>query len=353
MAEVGASDLHLQVGSRPTLRIHGVLRGIESPALTGEDVSGFLKDMTSEEQRARYRREQGLDFSYAVADTARFRVGAFLEKNQPALAVRMIPPKVPTLEQLNLPFVLREIAQIERGLVLVTGTTGSGKSSTLAAMIDYINHNQKKRIITVEDPIEYVHVSDQSLIAQRELGVDAGSFLGSLRQALREDPDAILLGEMRDPETVLTALQAADTGHAVFSTLHTTNATQTIQRLITMFPPDTRELLLHDLAGNLEAVISQRLARTADGKGRVPVLEILRGTSMSRKLIIEGRANSLSQIIAGRENGQQLFDQHLVDLYKAGTIGGTESMRLATNPEAVLMAKRGIMGQGLKGGLVR
>ncbi|MGB7161080.1 MAG: PilT/PilU family type 4a pilus ATPase [Tepidisphaeraceae bacterium] len=355
MAELGASDLHLQVGSPPMFRVQGELRqvDVDGTPLTASVVRDLISQITTDPQRERLESQRGVDFAHVVPNVARFRVSAYYERGQLAAAFRLVPARVPTLDELNLPWVLREIALVERGLVLVTGTTGSGKSSTLAAMIDHVNRSKKKRVITIEDPIEYVHASNQSLVAQREVGADAEGFLLSLRQALRQDPDLILLGELRDKETAITALQAADTGHAVFSTLHTTNASQTVQRLITMFPNDMRQLLLEDLAANLEAVISQRLARTVDGKARVPVLEVLRGTPMIKKLIADDRLHELSQVIAGKEQGMQLFDQHLVELYKADFITGTEAMRLANNPEAVLMAKRGISSADLRGGLLK
>ena len=220
-------------------------------------------------------------------------------------------------------------------------------------MIDHLNNTRRNRIITLEDPIEFMHTSNKSLIAQREIGSDATGFGPALRVALRQDPDVILVGELRDLETMRIAIQAADTGHLVFSTVHTTTAAQTVQRLIAMFPAAERELLLMQLASNLEAVISQRLARTIDGKSRLPVLEILRDSPVTRKLIAEGRTDSLPQAIANRENGMQLFDQHLGDLYKADLIKGREAMRLATNPEAVSLAMRGISTADTGAGLVR
>jgi twitching motility protein PilT len=235
---------------------------------------------------------------------------------------------------------------------LVTGTTGSGKSTTLAAMIDFLNRTKRLRIVTIEDPIEFVHTSQKSLIAQREIGRDTPSFSESLRRVLRQDPDVILVGELRDVETMRTAMQAADTGHLVFSTVHTTNAALTVQRLIALFPPDERELLLLQLSTNLSAVISQRLAKRKSG-GRIPVVEILRDTPVVRKAILDNRISSLSQAIANRDSGMQLFDQHLAELYNRGEITGTEALRLASNPEAVALAMKGISIGDTKGGLVR
>ena len=266
--------------------------------------------------------------------------------------LRQIPLQIPPLDELNLPKAIEEISYSERGLVVVTGTTGSGKSTTLAAMIDRLNRTRRLRIITIEDPIEFVHQSDHSLIAQRELGADAIGFDDALRSALRQDPDVILVGELRDLETMRTALRAADTGHLVFSTMHTTNAAQTVQRMIAMFPEDERELILMQLATNLEAVICQRLARAVE-KGRIPVVEIMRDTVLVRKLIEEGRISSLSQAIANGDQGMQLFDQHLARLYNENKISGTEALRHSTNPEAVGMAMRGISSESTSAGLVR
>ena len=360
-----ASDLHLQAGSPPRVRIHGKMSPLKMDAMTSEDVKIFVEQITDEQARAAIDKNHNADFTYVLplgahvarmsawpgADVGRFRVNVFRERGSLSVAMRCIPDVVPSIEALNLPSVVQEIAQIERGLVLVTGTTGSGKSSTLAAMMDYVNHHRYCRIITVEDPVEFIHQSDKSLVAQREVGTDASGFLPSLREAMRQDPDVILVGELRDLETMTTALQAADTGHAVYSTVHTTTASQTVQRLIALFPANERELLLTQLASNLEAVISQRLARTVDGDGRVPVLEILRNTPVVKKLILEGKIDTLPQAVGNRESGMQLFDQHLCELYEAKIIRGTEAMRLATNPEAVSLSMRGFSTAG--GGLVR
>ena len=348
-----ASDLHLQVGSPPVARVHGVLSPLQMDPLTAADLQATVEAVTPESMRQRLERESAADFAHRFADVARFRVNVFRERGHLAVVFRLIPLAIPSLEQLSLPSVVQEIAQAERGLVLVTGTTGSGKSTTLAAMVDLINHTQRKRVITVEDPIEYLHCSDRSLIAQRELGIDADGFLSALRVALRQDPDVILVGELRDLETMRTAIQAADTGHLVFSTVHASGAAQTVQRLIAQFPAEERELLLMQLSTNLEAVISQRLARTVDGKGRLPVVELLRDTPVVRKLIAENRPEALPQAMANRDSGMQLFDQHLSEMYLANLIKGREALRLATNPEAVSLAMKRISTADTAGGLVR
>jgi twitching motility protein PilT len=243
---------------------------------------------------------------------------------------------------LQLPPVVNDIALSQRGLTLVTGTTGSGKSTTLATMIDHINTHLRAKIITIEDPIEYIHGNKKSLVCQLELGNDTPSYDQALRQALRQDPDVILVGELRDVETLRTALRAADTGHQVFSTLHSANAPQTIERIIAMFPPNEHKLLLSQLAGAVEAIISQRLLTTREGKRR-PALEILRGSAVTQKFIVENRLSELSDYIAGGESGMQSFDQHLLALYRKNLISGTDALHYATNPGALSMALNGVV----------
>lgn len=347
-----ASDLHLQADSPPTVRVDGVLHPLRLPVLTGEVVDELLAQAISEDQLARLEQTRSLDTSMRRGALGLFRIALFYEKGRKAAAFRAIPNEPPTVEGLNLPPVVSEIARLHRGLVLVTGTTGSGKSSTLAAMIRQQNETHAHRIITIEDPIEFVHTSRRSLVAQREVGSDASGFLTSLREAVRQDPDVILVGELRDPETLSTALQAADTGHLVFSSVHTTTASQTIQRLVALFPRDERDMLLAQLANNLQAVISQRLARRAHEAGRLPVVEILRTTPLVRKLIVENKVTSLAQVIGNREHGMQSFDQHLTDLFRAGKIDAHQAEELATHPEVVQLARRGVTGGDLAGGLV-
>ncbi|MEO0964878.1 MAG: PilT/PilU family type 4a pilus ATPase [Planctomycetota bacterium] len=353
MAQHGASDLHVQAGTPPAMRINGNLHPVKTDPLTGEDVAGFMNQIANDVQRGELEDNRAADFAYRIEGVARFRVAAFYEREAVSIVFRRITEQPPKFEDLSLPPVIEEIAQAERGLVVVTGTTGSGKSTTLAAMIDWINRHRAQRIITIEDPIEYVHTSAKSLVAQREVGVDTTGFLHSLREALRQDPDVLLIGELRDQETMATAMQAADTGHLVLATIHTTNAMQTIQRIIALFPANERELMLMQLATNLEAIISQRLARVPDGKGRVPVVEVLRGVPITKKVILEGEMTKLTSVIASREMGMQLFDQHLIELYQDKKISGTEALRLASNPEAVKLSRTGIKNADLAGGLVR
>ncbi|MGD0516543.1 MAG: PilT/PilU family type 4a pilus ATPase [Thermoguttaceae bacterium] len=350
--QFNASDLHIQVGSQPMVRVDGVMLAMDLPAVSPEEIQQLVAQVAEKPQMERIENERSCDFSYFIPEVARFRINIFYEQGRLCLVARAIPLKIKPFEELFLPPVIQEIAEEPRGLVLVTGTTGSGKSTTLAAIIDYLNRNHRLRIITIEDPIEFVHTSQKSLIAQREIGRDSPSFTESLRRALRQDPDVILVGELRDLETMRIALQAADTGHLVFSTVHTTNAALTLQRLIAMFPANERELLLTQLSTNLSAVISQRLAKHKT-KGRIPVVEIMRNTPVIRKAILEARVSSLPQAIANRDNDMQLFDQHLADLYHSGEISGTEALRLATNPDAVALAMKGITTLDTGAGLVR
>jgi twitching motility protein PilT len=349
--QFGASDLHIQVGSPPIVRVHGTMTAMNLPAVSPEEIRQLVAQVAEKPELERIEAERSGDFSYLIPEVARFRINVFYEQGRLCLVARAIPLTIKPFEDLFLPPVIQEISEEPRGLVLVTGTTGSGKSTTLAAIIDYLNRKHRLRIITIEDPIEFVHTSQKSLIAQREIGRDSPSFAESLRRALRQDPDVILVGELRDLETMRVAIQAADTGHLVFSTVHTTNASLTVQRLIAMFPVDERELLLTQLSTNLSAVISQRLAKRKS-EGRIPVLEVMRDTPIVRKLILESRVSNLTQAIASRDSGMQLFDQHLAELHKAGEISGTEALRLATNPDAVALAMRGITSSDTSTGLV-
>jgi twitching motility protein PilT len=341
--EQGASDLHLQTGATPLLRINGLIRALESPPVENQELRQFILSLkhglsADKLDEALY---SGFDFSYFIPNVARFRCNIYSQMASPALVMRVIKLKVRTLEELNLPPVLRDIALAMRGLTLVTGTTGSGKSTTLAAMVDLINTSYRCKIITIEDPVEYVHENKKAMISQLELGQDTPSFEQGLRQALREDPDVILVGELRDSESMRMALRAADTGHQVFSTVHSTNAPQTIERILALIPPEERSIATSQLASSLLAVISQRLAVTREG-GRHAAMEILRGGPVTSKYITENRLGELYDYMSTREGGMQKFDQHLLDLYHQKIISGTEALRLASNPEAVALGMRGI-----------
>jgi twitching motility protein PilT len=311
--------------------------------LTDEEIRRFITDIAPKRFKDSIdeRLISGLDFSYAAPQLARFRCSAYQNLGQAGMTMRIIRGRIPSLPELHLPEVVHDIALSGRGLTLVTGTTGSGKSTTLAAMIDLINTNHARKIITIEDPVEYLQVPKQSLIAQLEVGSDTTSFEQALRQALRQDPDLVLVGELRDMDTLRVALRAADTGHQVFSTVHSASAPQTIERIIAMFPPSEHKLLLTQLAGNLEAIISQRLLVCRDGSQR-PAVEILRGGPVPTKYILEGRALELGDYIKSAGNGQQTFDQHLLMLHRQELISNSEALHHATNREALSMALRGI-----------
>jgi twitching motility protein PilT len=338
-----ASDIHVQAGLKPIFRIGGIIRAADVPALNDEQVRAFIASIAPKRFRDQIddRIIAGLDFSYAAPGISRFRCSAYQHLNQSGMAMRVIRDKIPSIGELHLPPIITEIAQSHRGLTLVTGTTGSGKSTTLAAMIDLINTHHPSKIITIEDPVEYMHAPKQALIAQLEVGTDTPSFEQALRQSLRQDPDVVLVGELRDMDTLRIALRAADTGHQVFSTVHSASAPQTIERIIAMFPPSEHKLLLTQLAGNLEAIISQRLVKCRDGSRR-PAVEILRGGPVPTKYILEGRALELGDYIKNAGNGQQTFDQDLLALHRQELISTSEALLNATNREALTMALRGI-----------
>lgn len=338
-----ASDVHIQAELPPMLRMGGILRQINQPPVTDEQIRNFITSIAPKrfQQNVEDRIIAGLDFSYAMPGSSRFRCSAYQELGRAGIAMRVIRNRILSVAELHLPEVVNEIALSERGLVLVTGTTGSGKSTTLAAMIDLINQTHASKIITIEDPVEYLHVPKKSLIAQLEVGSDTTSFEQALRQALRQDPDVVLVGELRDMDTLRIALRAADTGHQVFSTVHSASAPQTIERIIAMFPPAEHKLLLTQLANNLQAIISQRLVICTDHSRR-PAVEILRGGPVPTKFILEGRALELADYMKSAGNGQQTFDQDLVALNRAQLITAPEALRHATNPEALTMALRGI-----------
>jgi twitching motility protein PilT len=291
--ESGGSDLHISAGEPPVIRIHGEMTKVDLPALDKEDVHNMIYDILSDFQRKVFEEHLELDFSFGLGDLARFRVNVFKQHRGESAVFRTIPNKIPTFDQLSLPRVFKDIAGLEKGLVLVTGPTGSGKSTTLAAIIDYINDTVKEHILTIEDPIEFLHLSKKCLLNQRELGPHTKSFANALRSALREDPDVILVGEMRDLETIQLALTAAETGHLVFATLHTSSAPDTVDRVIDVFPAGQQNQVRSMLSGSLQAVISQALFKRRDGKGRVAGFEVMIATPAIRNLI---RENKIAQI---------------------------------------------------------
>ena len=331
-----ASDLHLSAGMPPCLRIHGDVRKLETPPLEHKDVHAMVYDIMSDAQRKEYEKNLEADFSFEIPNLSRFRVNAYQQNRGAAAVFRTIPSKVLTLEELKCPPIFRELAMQPRGIVLVTGPTGSGKSTTLAAMIDYINKNEPAHILTVEDPIEFVHTSNKSLINQRELGKNTLSFANALKSALREDPDVILVGEMRDLETIRLALTAGETGHLVFGTLHTSSAAKTIDRIVDVFPAAEKEMVRAMLSESLRGVISQTLCKTADGKGRVAAHEIMIGTAAIRNLIREGKiAQMYSAIQTGTKDGMQTLDQNLTKLIAERRITVDEARTKAAHPDAL------------------
>ena len=328
-----ASDLHLSAGESPMVRIHGEMKRIEMPPISKENLHMMLYDILSDQQRKRFEEMHELDFSIDLKGIARFRVNAFRQARGEGVVFRVIPSKILTLEQLGLPKSLREVTKNERGLVLVTGPTGSGKSTTLAAMIDIINNSLNGHIITIEDPIEFVHESKKCLINQRELGSHTHSFANALRSALREDPDIILVGEMRDLETISLALTAAETGHLVFSTVHTSGASKTVDRIIDVFPAAQQDQVRAQFAESIQAVISQVLLKRRDGRGLVPALEIMTGTPAVRNLIREGKVAQLpSTIQTGQKFGMITLDQSLKELVSKGIVDKEQCLYFASSP---------------------
>lgn len=331
-----ASDLHLSSGISPMIRVHGDMRRINLPEMSAEEVGNMVTSVMNDHQRKIYQQNLEVDFSFELPNVARFRVNAFSIGRGPAAVFRTIPSTVLSLEELKAPSIFQKIAESPRGMVLVTGPTGSGKSTTLAAMINYINETQPAHILTIEDPIEFVHQSKKSLINQRELHQHTLSFANALRSALREDPDVILVGEMRDPETIGLALTAAETGHLVFGTLHTTGAAKTVDRIVDVFPAGEKEMVRSMLSESLTAVISQNLLKTHDGNGRVASHEILIANPAVRNLIRENKITQINSVLqTGQASGMQTMDQSLQSLVRQGLIAPEVARRRAQNSESM------------------
>ena len=347
MIELEASDLHLKVGLPPSARVHGQLVRLDFPAPTPKDMTDVVQHVLTPAQREQFETTREVDFAFGVPGVARFRANFYVQRGSVAMVFRQVPVDIQPLGELNLPPVIGDLAMVPRGLVLVTGTVGSGKSTTLAGMIDRINETTERNIITVEDPIEFLHRDKKSIINQREVGNDTASFFESLRHILRQDPDVILIGEIRDGETMKTALTAADTGHLVFSTLHTLDAAQTIHRILSFFPPHQHEEIRFLLSNTLKAIVSQRLIPTIDGKGRVAAAEVMVTTSTIQEYIRDPqRTHMITDAIAdGNVTYQmQTFDQALMQLFRQNQISLDQALHACTNPNEFKLRVKGIVG---------
>jgi twitching motility protein PilT len=346
--KVNGSDIHLQAGSVPMIRVDGRARFLDCPPLTDDDMKEYVDQIMNAqaepaEKRHILEHKGSVDVAYSMpTKEARFRTSIFHSRERLAVVMRRIVTKIPQFDDLNLPAQVEKLADHHRGIVIVSGTTGSGKSTSLAAIIGKINRTRAERIITVEDPVEYQHENAKSLVSQVEVGTDSESYEHALRAMMRQDPDTILVGEIRDTFSLSTALRAADTGHLVFTTVHATNASMTIERMVSLFDPLQRELQQTQLGLNLIAVLCQRLAKRRDGKGRIPVVEIMMATPIVRKYILDGEFEKLKGTVGNREAGSQSFDQHLTELFQKQIIDVNEAKRLATNVDALTLALRGI-----------
>jgi twitching motility protein PilT len=342
----GASDVHLKVGMPPTIRIHSILYPLEEwTPIMREDMAAILDVLLDEHHRERFRSRMQVDLAYQTTESTRFRVNVFLQRGEPSVAMRAIPARIRSVEELHLPAIVNKLALENRGLILVTGTTGSGKSTTLAAMVGHINDNCSNHIITIEDPIEYTHEDIRSIISQRELGYDVTTFADGLKAALRQDPDVILVGEMRDLETIETAILAAETGHLVLSTLHTLDATETVTRIVSNFPEHQREQIRLILANIIRGILSQRLMPRADGQGMVPAVEVMTATARIRECIaVKEKTREIRDAIAvGHSSyGMQTFDQSLMSLFRRGLITYEEALAQSSNPDDFALKVRGV-----------
>jgi twitching motility protein PilT len=351
LAELDGSDLHVKAGAAPRVRVAGELRPLlDEPPFTAEETLDIAESMMQPSILEHFRLHHEVDFAYSVSGVGRFRVNAFYQRSSVAMAMRLVRTSAATVADLGLPETITRLAEEQRGLVLVTGPTGSGKTTTLAAMVDHINHTRSCHVVTIEDPVEFLHPDDLANIDQREVGFDTDSFSSAMRVVLRQDPDVILVGEMRDLETVSAALTAAETGHLVLSTLHTTDATETINRIVDFFPPHQQNQTRVSLAGSIKGIICQRLVRTVDGQGRVPALEILVSNGRIQQAIVDPvQGADIATIIAdGEYYGMNTFDQSLAGLVADGVVDVREAMATATNPHdlKVILERRGVLQTG-------
>lgn len=343
MSQMGASDLHIRSESFAVFRIDGTIVKDDSVFFSSADVEHIVDTILDAQKKEKLKQEGQCDLAISFDEKARYRLNIYYQRSKLNIAIRIIPNKIPTIQEIKLPPIIASIAQNKRGLVLVTGTTGSGKSTTLAAMINHINETRAAHIVTIEDPIEFIHPDKKSIISQREIGMDTRNYAEALKYVVREDPDVILIGEMRDTETMAAAITAAQTGHLVFSTVHTNDAIQTITRIIDMFPPHQQNQIRLQLSDTLKAVVSQRLCISASGKGRVPVVEILIVTPLVRKFILE---NNLAEITNAMKQGQyygmQTFNQALLNLIKNHEINLQDALEITSTPEELMLAIRGV-----------
>lgn len=343
MAEKDASDLHLKTGSPPVMRINGELHLLDEPAITPEQMKDHAATMMNDKQIGVFSEQNEIDFAYSVKNVGRFRVNVFRQRGSISIAMRRVVGKIPGFAELHLPEILEKLSLEPRGMILVTGTTGSGKTTTLAAMIDHINQNVRRHVVTIEDPIEIIHKDNKAMINQREIGIDTRSYSTALRYVLRQDPDVIFIGEMRDLETVRTAITAAQTGHLVLSTLHTIDVSETINRIIDFFPLYQQKQVRILLAGCLRGIVSQRLIQRSDGKGRVPAVELMVMTKRIRDMILEPEQthNIQEALKEGDYYGMQTFDQSLLKLYKENLVTLRDAALIASNPhDFKLMAQQ-------------
>lgn len=342
-----ASDLHIRVGIRPHLRVNGLLEQINTDPITIEQMDKTVAQILNEKQQERFHRKHEIDLALSVAKLGRFRINLFRQRGTSGIAIRAVNTQVPTFEELHLPDIMKKLVTERRGLIVVTGTTGSGKSTTLASLIEEMNNNRSDNIITIEDPIEYIYRDKKCIIAQREVGGDTETFATALRHAFRQDPDTILIGEVRDLETISIALTAADTGHLVMTSLHTLNVVETITRIISFFPPHQHQQIRLLLAGTLKAIICQRLLRRADSPGRVPAVEVMVNSGAIRECIIDpDKTINIPDFIeqGGTQYGMQTFDQSIMKLHKDGLVSFEEAMANATNPDDFDLRLKGITG---------
>ncbi|NIM19486.1 MAG: PilT/PilU family type 4a pilus ATPase [Candidatus Latescibacteria bacterium] len=345
MIELGASDLHIKPGISPVVRVNGKLQRTSFPAPTPRQMEETARKILTPLQREKFESTREVDFAFGVTGLARFRANFYVQRSSIAMVFRHVPVSIPTIEELNLPLVIGNLALRPRGLILVTGTVGSGKSTTLAAMVQTINRNLPSTIITIEDPVEFLHRDDKSIINQREVGSDTSSFHEALRHILRQDPDVILIGEIRDAETMEIALKAADTGHLVLSTLHTVDATQTVNRVISFFPPHQHQEIRYLLASTVQAVICQRLIRRIDSEGRIPAVEVMVTTGTIRDCLVNPDKTQLIQQVMREgvtQHQMQTFDQALMRLFQEGKINIEDALRASSNPHELTLRLKGI-----------